>query len=234
MCVVSVAWNAHPRWKLIVAGNRDEFHACEAAPLGPWADAPGIIAGRDLLSQGTWMGVSNLGRFGVVTNVRNPQGPDPDKASRGALVTNWLTMSHLPEALDAFNPFNLLLADQSAIHLLSNRPSDQRARLGDGIHGLSNAVSDSVWPRKDRLNDALKSWLSHSADEPTELFGPLSDCSVEGADGHPLFIRHPVYGTRCSTVLAVDKAGAGQIIERRFDKDGHCTGESAHDFRWPV
>lgn len=234
MCVVSVAWRAHPRWRLVVAGNRDEFHAREAAPLSQWGDDPAIIAGRDISSQGTWMGVSNTGRFGVVTNIRNPQGPDPQKASRGALVTNWLARGDLPKTMDVFNPFNLLIGDQEGLYFLSNRPSDSQNPLGEGIHGLSNAIQGERWPRTERLNLALKTWLGSEADNPATLFECLADSHVTLAAEHPIFIQNPIYGTRCSTILTVDDSGVGQIIERRFGPTGASTGESAVTFRWPA
>lgn len=234
MCVVTVASNAHPRWILVAAGNRDEFHAREAAPLGQWEDAPSIIAGRDLLSQGTWFGVSSAGRFGVVTNVRSPDGPDPQKASRGALVTNWLAKSELPNDPDMFNPFNLLVTDQKAVHYVSNRPSASHMTLGAGMHSLSNAEIGASWPRKDRLEHAVKNWLKGDAHEPTSLFDIMADRGTDSADEYPLFIANPVYGTRCSTILSVDSNGLGHIIERRFNADGAFTGESSATFRWPV
>jgi uncharacterized protein with NRDE domain len=232
MCVVSIAWHAHPRWQLIVAGNRDEFHARSAAPLGPWPDDPSIMAGRDILSQGTWMGVSNTGRFGVVTNIRTPDSPDPQKASRGALVTDWLARGVFPNNLDIFNPFSLMIGDQHGLQYLSNRPNEVRAALGPGVHGLSNAVQGERWPRKERLNRALMDWLGGSADDPMTLFGILGDAHTTHMDAHPIFIRNAVYGTRCSTILAVGHDGAGRIMERRFDEAGNGLGQSAEAFNW--
>ena len=232
MCVVSIAWHAHPRWQLIVAGNRDEFHARPAAPLGLWPDDPSIMAGRDILSQGTWMGVSNTGRFGVVTNIRTPDSTDPQKASRGALVTDWLARGAFPDILDHFNPFSLMIGDQQGLQYLSNRPNEVRASLGHGVHSLSNAVQGERWPRKERLNRALISWLGGSAEDPMTLFGILRDAHATHVDAHPIFIRNAVYGTRCSTILAVGRDGAGRIMERRFDKAGNGLGESAEAFNW--
>ena len=232
MCVVSIAWHAHPRWQLIVAGNRDEFHARSAAPLGPWPDDPSIMAGRDILSQGTWMGVSNTGRFGVVTNIRTPDSPDPQKASRGALVTDWLARGAFPDNLDIFNSFSLMIGDQQGLQYLSNRPNEIRAALGPGVHGLSNAVLGERWPRKERLNCALMDWLGGSADDPMALFGILGDADATHMDAHPIFIRNAVYGTRCSTILAVGHDGAGRIMERRFDEAGNALGQSAEAFNW--
>ena len=229
---MSVAWNVHPRWRLVVAGNRDEFHARAALPLASWDDNPAIIAGRDISSQGTWMGVSRNGRFGVVTNIRDAGGPDPNKASRGALVTDYLASGDLPADLDVFNPFNLLVADHAGLHFVSNRPSDIRLSLGNGIHGLSNAVKGERWPRKERLNRALQSWLDSEVGDLALLFGCLADAEIAHDDEHPIFIRNPVYGTRCSTILAVDHDQAGRIMERRFDNSGTCTGETELAFRW--
>jgi uncharacterized protein with NRDE domain len=234
MCVVSVAWKSHPKWLLVAAGNRDEFHARKAEPLEPWADVPSMIAGRDILSRGTWMGVSSEGRFGVVTNVRNPDGPDPDKVSRGALVTDWLTGSRLPDNPDAYNPFNLLVADQQAVHFLSNRPSAVCRSMGEGIHSLSNSIAGELWPRRERLNSAVDRWLDSGADDPRVLFSFLADSHADRGEEHPMFIRNNQYGTRCSTILAVDNEGAGFISERRFDENGGYAGESTFAFEWSV
>jgi uncharacterized protein with NRDE domain len=217
---------------LIIAGNRDEFHARLAAPLGPWADEPSIIAGRDVASQGTWMGVSNTGRFGVVTNIRTPESPDPQKASRGALVTDWLARGACPDMPDKFNPFSLMIGDQHGLQYVSNRPNDVRTSLGHGVYGLSNAVRDERWPRKERLNRALMGWLSGTAEDPMTLLDILGDAYAPHVDTHPIFIRDAVYGTRCSTILAVGPDGAGRIMERRFDGAGNSTGESVEAFNW--
>jgi uncharacterized protein with NRDE domain len=178
------------------------------------------------------MGVSNTGRFGVVTNIRTPDSPDPQKASRGALVTDWLARGVFPDNLDIFNPFSLMIGDQHGLQYLSNRPNEVRAALGHGVHGLSNAVQGERWPRKERLNRALMDWLGGSADDPMTLFGILGDAYTTHMDAHPIFLRNAVYGTRCSTILAVGHDGAGRIMERRFDEAGNGLGQSAEAFNW--
>ena len=67
MCTVAFACNRHPRWRLVMVGNRDEFHPRPTAALAAWADAP-VLAGRDLRAGGTWMGLGRNGRVAVVTN----------------------------------------------------------------------------------------------------------------------------------------------------------------------
>ena len=235
MCVVAIALDCHPRWKLVLAGNRDEYHAREADPLGRWAEAPHVLAGRDRQAGGGWLGVSEEGRLAVVTNIRNPDGPDPAKASRGALVGDWLASGKAPEmaALPGFNPFNLLLTGPDGATLLSNLPEPQRVPLGPGIHGLSNGHPGEPWPRKTSMETALSGWIDSDA-APEELFTLLRDESLLDDGGVPIFIKAPVYGTRCSTVVLVDVQGQGSITERRFHPDGSDAGEVRIDFRWQV
>lgn len=232
MCVVAVAWNAHPKWRLVAAGNRDEYHARASAPLGAWDDGSGIIAGRDLVSGGSWIGVSQSGRFAVVTNIRDADGPDPAKLSRGALVADWLAEGKLPSELDRFNPFNLIVTGGAGADYLSNRPGPLRQSLDSGVHGLSNAIPDEHWPRKDRLMSDLAAWLETAADQPEQLLQLLRDESIPDREAQPVFILSPVYGTRCSTVIAVDYAGKAQIIERRFGADGSALDDVRVDFDW--
>ena len=233
MCVVAIAWEANPKWRLLVAGNRDEFHSRPSAPLHRWDDGSGIIAGRDLVSGGSWMGVSKAGQFAVVTNIRNPDGPNHDKASRGALVTDWLADHMLPGHVECFNPFNLIATDRESIHFVSSWQATTKHPISAGIHGLSNAVPDERWPRKDRLVAHLSEWLSGTERMIETLLDLLSEETVHEPNTYPIFIRSPIYGTRCSTVVAVDYEGQGTIIERRFDGDGKISGEAAIAFVWP-
>lgn len=232
MCVVALALERHPRWKLVLAGNRDEYHERPADPLGRWAEAPHVIAGRDRQAGGSWLGVSDEGRLAVVTNIRNPEGPDSTKASRGALVGDWLASGGEPElaALGGYNPFNLLLYGPNGCVLLSNLPQPQRQNLGEGIHGLSNGHPGEPWPRRSTAETALANWIGRDGTEE-ELFRMLRDESLLDDGGVPIFIKAPIYGTRCSTVVLVDRQGKGQIAERRFDPDGSDAGEAVFAFR---
>lgn len=234
MCVVAVAVNCHSHWKLVLAGNRDEFHARAADPLHAWSEAPHVIAGRDRQAGGGWLGVSSMGRLAVVTNIRNPDGPDPEKASRGALVGNWLSEGCAPalDELPGYNPFNLLLYGQGKTVLLSNLPQPQRQLLDVGIHGLSNGHPGEPWPRRSTAEMALSDWIARDG-APSDLFGILRDESLLDDGGVPIFINAPVYGTRCSTVVLVDAGGKGLISERRFHPDGSHAGETSVEFLWP-
>ena len=234
MCVAAMAWMAHPRWHLVAIGNRDEQHARPTAPLARWDN--GVLAGRDLQAGGTWLGVHPSGRFALVTNRRVEGDPPPTRASRGALVTDWLVNAPLP-ALTSLNSFNLFAVADGQARLLTNHPAAHTSTLAAGIHGLSNGAPADRWFKTAQLESALAAWLDR-ADSPAALLTALANETPDPAEAGNLFsapfIRDERYGTRCSSVVAIDCDGAGVIIERRFDHAGLVTGETALDFRWPA
>ena len=185
MCIAVLAWQAHPRWQLVVAANRDEYHARPAAPLARWENKRGIIAGRDLTGGGTWLGVQeggahqgaeqSGGRLVLVTNFRVAGFPQEGRPSRGALVTGLLTGDD-PEKvpLAPYNPFNLFCADLSGARFLSNYPEDERGLLMPGIHGLSNGSFHLPWPKTRSLSAAMQAWLDQGGEDPTALFPRVS------------------------------------------------------------
>lgn len=248
MCVLALAWQAHPHWQLVVAGNRDEYHARPAAPLARWNNAGHLIAGRDLQSGGTWMGVSEHGRFVVVTNLRGFGMPMQGLPSRGALVTDLLGgVGPDMGALKAYNPVNLITVARREAHFLSNRPAPVRTGLTSGLYGLSNGALDEPWPKTLQLKARLLDWLTGPATEPALLLAGLreerlpeaaldpaapSDVPQEPAHS-PIFINNAVYGTRCSSVVAIDHAGSGLFLERRFSAFGEAVGDVRLAFRWP-
>lgn len=251
MCVLALAWHAHPRWKLVAAGNRDELHERPAGPLERWGGPGDVIAGRDLASGGTWLGVSEEGRFAVVTNLRGHGAPDPERPSRGALVADLLAgTGRFAEPSDAdlggFNSFNFAIADGDELRFMTNRPHPERARLPHGIYGLSNGPLDEPWPKTLRLKAKLIEWMTGDED-PLALLEALGDGELPdlGIDpetasdaplepqNSPIFIRHALYGTRCSTVVAVNAEGRGVIAERRYRPSGDPDGETRLEFRWP-
>ena len=247
MCLIAFAWNVHPRWRLLLAGNRDEFHARPSAALARWDDAP-IIGGRDLEAGGSWLGVSDAGRCAVVTNVRDPRDPQAGR-SRGLLIRDYLvgdadatTHAHalLRDAAD-YRPFNLLTFDARAAFYLGNRPQAQAQAVAAGVHGLSNADFNTPWPKTRVLMQRLQDWIDDGGDADfAALFAALADDRVAPDEQLPdtgvglererllssAFIRGADYGTRASTVVAVGHGGGGVIVERRFGPQGRYLGES--------
>lgn len=231
MCVLAFAWD-HPRWRFVLAGNRDEFHARPSAPLAEWSDAPGVMAGRDLVSGGTWLGVHRAGRAAVVTNVRG-QPPRADARSRGDLVAAVLSGAPLAADLAAYNGFNLIAVEEGDARFVTNRPHADARSLPSGVYCLANAGLDEPWPKTVRLKAVLADWLGR-ADAPEALFDGLAEEVPEDHALGSIFIRNTVYGTRCSTVVAVAHDGTGVIAERRFDSEGAITGETRLALDWPA
>lgn len=253
MCLVVFAWRQHPRYRLLLAANRDEFHDRPATPLGWWPDRPAIAGGRDEQAGGSWLAVSREGRFASVTNYRESLMKQPGERSRGTLVTDFLESRADPlehaQGLDGarYAGFSLLTATPSAIACVSNR-GDAAQTLPPGIYGLSNASLDTPWHKvkisKQRLRDLL------DADRPST--GALLDLLADRdpADGEAFmegglsreqaravsapFVVTARYGTRCSTVLRLGESGVVDIVERRFDRNGQTTGESALSFDIPM
>jgi uncharacterized protein with NRDE domain len=242
MCVVALAWRTDPRWLLVLAGNRDELHARPADDLARWPEDDRVLGGRDRQSGGTWLGVSERGRLGVVTNVRNPDGPDPNAPSRGLLLNDLLSGAADDLEIDRpdlarFNPFCLMNVRGEVAEIVTNRPRPRRLVLDPGLHVLSNGGLGHPWPKAERLKILMEDWRGAKA-EPARLLDVLQDERMDAgkmdAAASPIFIRNPVYGTRCSSVIAIDLAGRGVFLERRFDGSGETVGESRLPFTWPL
>lgn len=248
LCLLVLAWQCHPRWRLILVANRDELHARAASPLAKWQDKE-ILAGRDLAAGGTWLGVDRQRRFGVVTNFRELPASSSTGPSRGLLIPDFLCghespqtfLANLAPAARNYAGFNILLGDSHELWYASNRAASFARRLEPGVYGLSNRLLDTPWPKLTRVRRRFEAWLGAAPLPPTrELLAMLEDRTQSGAadDAYPAdlalewrqalsapFVLHPVYGTRCSTVLILAADGGLQMTERRFDAAGDCSGE---------
>jgi len=254
MCLAVLALHALPGIPVLIAANRDEFHERPTLPAAQWPDAPGIYAGRDGRAGGTWMGVTERGRYALVTNFREPGSFRENAPSRGALVEDYLRGGETPtgylarvHAMDqAYNGFNLIVGDTREAWYLSNRDGGPRA-LAPGVYALSNHLLDTPWPKLARTKAAFTAVLGKGQQpDLAALMAALADREpADNADlpatGLPLdrerllsspFIVSPNYGTRSSSVLALRDGGAGQLHERRFAPDGSVNGESGLTFSW--
>ncbi|HSN71338.1 MAG TPA: NRDE family protein [Steroidobacteraceae bacterium] len=253
MCLLAFAWKSHPRYHLVLAGNRDEFHDRAATPLGWWPDDPRILAGRDERAGGTWLGVARSGRIGVITNFRDLEQPVTDAPSRGGLIPRFLTGATSPkEFLDdlratstRYAGFSLLTGGPRALYYLSNRGMPEPRALAPGIYALSNHLLDTPWHKVERVRERLRQALVQDTVDAESLFAALDDREPAPVNELPAtglspewerlvsapFIVHPRYGTRCSTVLIVERSGRTVVIERRFDPTGTETGRTRQEFR---
>lgn len=255
MCLIAVAVDRYPRWRFVLAGNRDEVHARPTAPAGPLDEAGTRFGGVDLVAGGGWLQVDARGRVAAVTNVRLGR-PESAPRSRGDLVRGFLQgPASAAEYLEALAPraadygrFNLLLWD-GALHVAGNHPAPHgRVLPAPALHALSNAHLDAPWPKAEALRLRLDAWVAAAPPaDPREddtlltpLFAALADPTrapdeALPSTGVPLdwerrlsaaFIVGEDYGTRASTVVLVDDAGLW-FEERRFGPGGLEAGRSA-------
>lgn len=238
MCLIVFALDCHQRYRLVLAANRDEYFSRPTAPAAFWADAPRVLAGRDLLARGTWLGVTRERRLAAVTYYREPTAPVHPLPSRGKLAADFLVGTMTPEAYlerlhaeeNVYGGFNLLFGDDSGLFYHSNR-GEAPFRVAAGVHGLSNGLLDTPWPKVAAARERLAGLLRDDTPEPEALFELLADRSpypdpllpdtgfgIE-RERHlsPIFISGREYGTRSSTVVLIGRDNRVTFLERTFD-----------------
>jgi uncharacterized protein with NRDE domain len=242
MCLILLALDSHPDYSLIVAANRDEFYARPTAPASFWADAPSVLAGRDLQAGGTWLGIDRRGRFAAVTNYRQGQREAAAARSRGRLVSDFLMSEGEPreylQQVDRegalYNGFNLLAATPHQLGYFSNREGVARL-LTPGVYGLSNHLLDTAWPKVASGKTALEALVREGEPELIDALLELLSDSTRASD-HLLprtgiderwerllssaFIASETYGTRSSTVVLVRGDRRATFVERSFTNGG--------------
>ena len=251
MCLILLVWRAHPEFPCVLAANRDEFHARATAAANWWPDRPSVLAGRDLEAGGTWLGVTRAGRIAALTNYRDPGLVRDSVPSRGDLVTQFLESSqsvadaleHLRRVGGSYNPFNIIFSDGERLGIFESVRGDGR-ELGAGVYGLSNHLLDTPWPKvriaKSRLTEAL-----NSLHDETAVMRLLRDDKPAPDDELPqtgitlqwerlvssAFVRAGAYGTRCSTLLRIGRAGRAAFDEWSWDRDGLESGRKSFQFQ---
>jgi len=251
VCLIFVAHRAIPQFPLVVAANRDEYHDRPTAPAEFWRDEPGLLAGRDLRAGGTWLGVTRAGRFAALTNFRHGMDQDPEAPSRGDLIRAVLTDSgSLREGITAiaaqgarYNGFSLLAGDTEVLYFYSNRGGGV-CEVTPGVHGLSNDLLDTPWPKVTRGKERFVRQLSQPGVPIDALLEMMADGSEAEAavlpdSGIPgdrerrlsaMFIRADTYGTRSTTVVRMAAGGRTEFTERTFDRGGVALGTVTRAF----
>lgn len=242
MCLIVLGINAHPKYPLIIAANRDEFFNRPTQALHAWPNSP-IIAGRDEQLGGTWLGITQNNRIAMVTNYRAPGEGVRKPKSRGHLVSEFLTSTQDPltytlglqDSQDDYAGYNLIVGEGTNLVYFSNRSGAAPVALPDGVHGLSNHLLNSPWPKTEGVKQGLATILGDEMEqEPLTqaLFHLLSSDEKAAQDTLPItgidparehslssiFVKFPdqSYGTRCSSVILKEQTGRVAITERSW------------------
>ncbi|MDH3287068.1 MAG: NRDE family protein [Betaproteobacteria bacterium] len=246
------AWHAHPDYPLVFAGNRDEAYERPSAPAAFWNDQPRFFGGRDLEKGGSWLGLTRSGRIAAVTNFRD--GPPHRSAprSRGELVAEFLRTNAEPRlyleqvhaAGGEYGGFSLIVGDLAQLFYCANRGNGFE-EITPGVHGLSNHLLDTPWPKVRKGRDRVGALLGHAeADLIEGLFELLADRAVapdvelphtgvglqRERELSPCFIAGERYGTRASTVLLISRNNEVLFVERTFGPRGAPRGETENRF----
>ncbi|MFP3998704.1 MAG: NRDE family protein [Desulfobacterales bacterium] len=238
MCLFSTAIDAHPVYRLIIAANRDEFYSRPTKPLDFWEENPEILAGKDLQSGGTWLGVSRKGKIAAVTNFRDPASMIPWGESRGHLVKDYLEGNTQPHEYFAdieknktsYSGFNLMAGDTGQLWWYSNKNGGV-VKLTPGIHAVSNHLLNTPWPKVEAIKRKMQKLISNNRIiDPHKVLDLLFD-TTPAPDSElpdtgvnlqwermlsPVFVTGTEYGTRSSSVILADRHGRLVFCERTF------------------
>jgi uncharacterized protein with NRDE domain len=254
MCLILFSFRAHRHFPLVVAANRDEHYSRPAAPAAFWDDLPEIYGGRDLEKGGTWMALHGDGRFAAITNYREGVPGPAAPRSRGELVSGFLAGTSTAEDFfrqaasrnNEYNPYSMIAGDLESLHFHSNRIA-QPQTIAPGVHGLSNHLLNTPWPKVTTGIAALSSTTEF--DDPDAISSvmfplllsdqPAPDLQLPDTgitrqrekELSPPFIRGEHYGTRTSTVVLVNTTGDVFFHEKRFGPGGVPASEDARAFR---
>ncbi|MDY6903835.1 MAG: NRDE family protein [Thermodesulfobacteriota bacterium] len=245
MCLIFIAYRYVPGYPLIIAGNRDEFYDRPTAPLDFWPEHPHVAGGVDKQAGGTWLGITREGKFAAITNFRDPGALCSGTPSRGALVRNYLIGNQQPagyletisENADQYNGFNLIAGDKTGIFYYSNMEGQVRS-IPAGLHGLSNHLLNTPWPKVTKGKQAMDRVLQKEPLGVEAILQVLQDTTrppdtdlPDTGVGlawermlSPMFIESEIYGTRSSSVILMDDEGQVNFTERTFAPDGKGGG----------
>jgi len=253
MCLIVFAKNVHPKFKLIFAANRDEFYNRPSEQADFWHEQPNLLAGKDLQAGGTWMGITKKGRFAAITNFRDLKNLKTDAPSRGQLTLSFLVTNISPEeyydklkpTIKNYNGFNLLFGTVDELFYFSNM-TDGLMKIESGIHGISNAILDTPWPKVEKGKRHLQNLIQREEIHAFEVIDILKNSTSAKDDElpetgvglemermlSPIFIRSEKYGTRCSSVVMVDNDNNVKFVEKFFfDGIGHF---SNREFKFKI
>ena len=253
MCLLLISYNVNPAYKLIIAANRDEFYNRPTVSAKFWEDNPSLLAGKDIQAGGTWMGITEYGRFAAITNYRDPKHLRKDAPSRGKIVTDYLTGNDTAEDYgtkilrdsEKYNGYNLIFGSISSLMYFSNQ-AKKLLKLDPGIYGLSNHLLDTPWPKVEKSKRSFKKIVKNENIKEEDLFSVLSDntrppddllpetgmgLEIERAVS-PVFVSTPFYGTRSSTVVFVDSGDNVRFIEKSLNAETMDWTTVSYNFRF--
>ena len=237
MCLIVFAYKTSSDYPFILAGNRDEFYERPTKPAHIWQTDPRMIAGKDEKAGGTWLGFTETGRFAAITNYRDMNNLKEDAPTRGKIVTDFLLsekdvltfLEGLKQQSHLYNGFNLIAGTFDQLYYLSNQ-KEEIEKIEPGVHVISNAFLNTPWPKSRWAKKRFENIINYSGFDEGELFKLLLNTRRYPKDELPktglpdemeqavssVFIITEEYGTRSSSIVAVDENSKAEIIEQTY------------------
>ena len=203
MCSIVLLRRPRHRWPLLVAANRDEMRDRPwDPPARHWPERPEVLAGRDRLSGGSWLGLNEHGVLAAVLNRVGSLGPSPDKRSRGELVLDALDHTDAASAAEqlrhldagAYRSFNLVVADIENAYWLAGREERRKVEMEAVPDGLSMLTARE-------MNDTDSPRIAQFLPEFHETLAPDPDIDDWEAWRELLRRRDPVAPTSGMTIV---------------------------------
>lgn len=257
MCILFIALHQHPKYPLIVAANRDEFHQRPTQAMHWWPNNQ-LLAGKDLAAGGTWMAIAKTGKFAALTNFRKlPIDNSREYQSRGDLVlsAHQMTTNELSAYLTANNHkyqgFNLLWGDVWRNNAKGNKDgfscfdsvNQKITHKQSGFFSLCNGAFDDVWPKMAKGEKALEHYVSsHSDIDHEALRALLIDKQIAPDNLLPktglphewekqlsaIFIQGEEYGTRSSCIYTLSNTGEAKVSEFTYQASGDISKHASY------
>lgn len=239
MCTLAVSFGVFSKYPLVVAANRDEFYERPSEPPHVLSTGPVIFGPRDVRAGGTWTGANEHGVFAALTNISGVSPRDDARRSRGHLVIGALRQRSAHDAAralavtavpGAFNPFQAVLCDGVALHLVRYLNAPETIRLEAGTHVFSNwdELPDvAAW--KDMLIRRRIETLGRGA-RIGQLVPALIDCLSDHSGGEwhrQICVHTDGYGTVSSAVYAADPEQETAVF---LAADGHPCEAAFKDY----
>jgi uncharacterized protein with NRDE domain len=229
------------RYRLVIASNRDEILSRPADRLGRWSGTK-VIGGRDRSGGGTWLGMTDGGRWSCILNVREPEQAPQDAPSRGALCASFLLGESTPEDAaraavrdgSRYAGFNAVFGAGGDAWHACNRGGGA-VEMPRGVSVITNAAPglDAPWPTAERGRRRFAEALRDAADDALveALFAVLGDGTKlplsptrmpDSVEDRLCYICVPpvevapnrFWGTRTHTVFLVRADGGVTAVER--------------------
>ena len=241
MCLIVLALNPKSDYKFVLTSNRDEFYERPTESMHWWNSSPGVLAGKDKNFDGTWMALSEKGKFAAVTNVREftslstKKKSLEDLASRGDLVKDFVLSNHSSseyiDEIDFLNyqGFNLILFDGVEGLICSNRGLEKKLTEGE-IYAIGNKPieqkSEKIKSAEEDFKKILSSEISGKnlfammqspVNKPLE-FSEAFTKENHGKEFPYRFIATDIYGTRSTTSIIIDNNDHAEIEETSFNE----------------